>query len=606
MEAPSGWLGRWKTFAGRVGSCSSEWMNSTEPRVVCVESVDDIAVLLAILQRLKVDELLDRHFPTHHLWEGELTFGEVVIVWLAFVLSQGDHRLAYLLPWVQQHLLTLQTVLGKTVRPLDFHDDRLADILDALAQAEHWLPFEVDLNRHTLRVYDLTSSVFRIDTTTASSYAQVISEQGIIQFGHSKDDSSRPQLKVAAAVLDPLGLPITTVVVAGNISDDGLYVPEIKKIQETFGAGGKTHIGDCKMAAFTTRLYVASTRDFYLCPLSESQLAKEERQALLQPVWDGTQQLQPVFRPPATPDGQPELIAEGFPVDVVLCGQLDGKEVTWTERRWFVRSVAFAQAQEARLEARIAKAIREVERLNERKQGKKRLSLEETKQAAERIIKEAGVEAFVSWRVQVQTHERKVRGYRGRPDRVEREEEYRVATRRREEAIREAKQAMGWQVYASNDLGLSMAAVVWSYRGQYQIEQDWSRLKGRPLSLVPMYLTEEERMRGLVLLLSLALRVLSLLEWQVRKKLQARGEKLKGIYPGQPGRQTARPSAELLLRAMRGISLTVIDVGGRATRHLTPLNPVQQRLLDLWDLPPDLYQRLTRHSSQPPLVLSEP
>jgi transposase len=250
--------------------------------------------------------------------------------------------------------------------------------------------------------------------------------------------------------------------------------------------------------------------------------------------------------------------------------------------------------------------VAELERLSERKQGKKRLSLEETRQAAERVTKQAGLEALLSWRVQVLTREREVRGYGGRPPRVEKEEEYVVQAERREGAIRQAKQAMGWQVYAGNDLGLSLAAVVWSYRGQYQIEQDWSRLKGRPLSLVPMYLTEEERMRGLVLLLSLALRVLSLLEWQVRRKLQDSGEKLKGIYPGQPGRQTARPSAELLLRALRGISLTVVEVAGRVTHHLTPLSPVQQRLLDLWDLPPDLYQRLTRHSSQPSLVLSEP
>src|SRR4051794_7953048 len=142
-------------------------MNTAEPRVVRVEQVDDIAVLLAILERLKLGELLDRHFPTHYLWQGDLSFGEVVSVWLAFILSQGDHRLSHLQPWVEQHLLTLQSALGKPIRPLDFQDDRLADILGALACPQQWLPFEVDLNRHTIRVYDLSTSAFRIDTTTA-------------------------------------------------------------------------------------------------------------------------------------------------------------------------------------------------------------------------------------------------------------------------------------------------------------------------------------------------------------------------------------------------------------------------------------------------------
>ena|SRR5579871_2311132 len=95
-----------------------------------VERLDDIPVLLATLKRLKVAELLDRHFPSGHRWEGALTFGDVVCVWIAYITSQGDHRLAELQPWAQNNLHTLQTCLGKTVRPLDFQDDRLADMLD--------------------------------------------------------------------------------------------------------------------------------------------------------------------------------------------------------------------------------------------------------------------------------------------------------------------------------------------------------------------------------------------------------------------------------------------------------------------------------------------
>src|SRR5207244_2652832 len=99
-------------------------MNTETIRVVRVERVDDIPVLL------------DRHYPVHHLWEGDLTPGEVVCVWLCFLLSEGDHRLYKLQGWAEQNLLTLRACLGKAVRPLDFHDDRLADLLDALPQAE--------------------------------------------------------------------------------------------------------------------------------------------------------------------------------------------------------------------------------------------------------------------------------------------------------------------------------------------------------------------------------------------------------------------------------------------------------------------------------------
>jgi len=143
---------------------------------------------------------------------------------------------------------------------------------------------------------------------------------------------------------------------------------------------------------------------------------------------------------------------------------------------------------------------------------------------------------------------------------------------------------------------------VWGYRGQNRLEDNWSRLKGQPLGLTPMYLQYESRVLGLVLLLGLALRLLSVLEWAVRKKLQEGKQTLKGLYAGQPGRQAKRPSAELLLKAFTGISLAVVEVAGQVAAHLTPLSDLQQKLLDHWGLPSDLYQHLTLHFPEPPPI----
>jgi transposase len=74
-----------------------------------------------------------------------------------------------------------------------------------------------------------------------------------------------------------------------------------------------------------------------------------------------------------------------------------------------------------------------------------------------------------------------------------------------------------------------------------------------------------------VYLLSLALRVLTLLEWVARERLRQEGRKLQGVYAGQPGRQTTRPSAELLLGAMKTISVSVVEVNGRVHALLSSL-----------------------------------
>jgi transposase len=574
-------------------------MNPSRPRLLRVEAVADLPVLWATFQRLDLPATLDRHFPAPPHWKGPLTPGEVLAVWLLFLVSQGDHCLNHLEPWVAQHRGVLSALLGKPVRPSDAHDDRLADWLTRLSRGDAFAALERDLNQHTVRVYQLPTDLVRIDATTANSYAEVLSEQGLLQFGHSKDDPDRPQFKIAAAVLDPLGLPLATAVVPGNVTDDPLYVPAIQAVRQSLGVGGRTYVGDCKMAALATRGFVAAGGDFYLCPLSENQLSRVDRRELLQAVWEGTQALQPVWRP--GPEGQPdELVAEGFSVDVALIATVGAQVVRWSERRWLVRSRAYAQAQEAALERRLTKAEAALRDLPARKQGKKPLFHAELVRAAEAIVARDGVEGLLCSAVQARMTTRPVRAYRGRPARRETEVSFVIGVCRDEARIEEKKREMGWQVYGTNALALPLPPVVWAYRGQYRIEDDWSRLKGRSLGLTPVYLQDEERIQGLVSLLSLALRVLTLVEWVVRERLCQDRAKLQGIYDGQPGRKTDRPSAELLLRGLRTISISVVEVNGRIHALLSPLTEVQKRLLELWDLPPNLYENVACGFPEPP------
>src|SRR5215467_11802893 len=128
-------------------------MNTNEPRLLRVEAVADLPVLWATLQRLDLVAILDRHFPTPRHWKGPLTPGEVLAVWLLFLLSQGDHCLNHVQPWAAQHQRTLCALLGKDALPVNFHDDRLADCLSRLGRGASFPDLERDLNQQTIRVY---------------------------------------------------------------------------------------------------------------------------------------------------------------------------------------------------------------------------------------------------------------------------------------------------------------------------------------------------------------------------------------------------------------------------------------------------------------------
>ena len=139
-----------------------------------------------------------------------------------------------------------------------------------------------------------------------------------------------------------------------------------------------------------------------------------------------------------------------------------------------------------------------------------------------------------------------------------------------------------------------------AYRSAYLVERSLGRLKGRPLSLTPMYVQRDDHATGLIRLLSIALRVLTLLEFVGRRQLAAAGAKLAGLYAGNPRRETARPTAERLLEAFRDITLTISEGPQQTNRHLTTLSPLQQRILEILGFSSALYTRLCTVSAEPP------
>jgi transposase len=582
----------------------------TEQLTLKHERVDDIPLLLAQIERMQVTTLLDKCFPTHGNWEG-LSLGQVVSVWLTFILSEANHRMSHVEPWAERRLQTLSTGLGTEVRVLDFSDDRLAATLDDLSDDAAWQVFERYLNQHTLRVYDLRPQRVRSDATTAKSYGR-ITKDGLLQFGHSKEHRPDwPQLKVNLSVLDPLGLPLTTTVVSGHSADDPLYVPEIKRVQADLGRHAVTFIGDAKMAALATRAYTVASGDYYLCPLPATQVPAAALEGLLAPVWEQRQSLTPVFRPtaPGASEPEPELIAEGYECTVELEATLDGRRVQWQERRLVVRSVAWAQAQQQALETRLAKAQAELTALNERRQGKKRYRDEaELHTAGAQILARHRVSGLLQVQCQTCEQTRVRRRYGTRPAQAHADRTVHLTVQVDEAAVAQATRHLGWRVYGTNQPQeeLALQHAVLAYREEYLVERGFGRLKGKPLSLTPLYLNSDERVTGLLRVLLIALRVLCLLEFRVRQQLQSEGVKLAGLYPGNPKRAFARPTTELLLRVFEGVTLTGIAQAGEVGAYLTPLSSVQQRILHLLGLSPEIYLRLAPHSSKLLLKMSEP
>ena len=573
---------------------------------VTTEQVDDIPVLLAQGKQLGVPELLDRHFVPHGNWQGT-SLGWTALVWLAHILSEGDHRLNQVEQWVAKRLHTLGISTGQPVRGLEWSDDRLGIVLDELADDEHWQACETDLNRHTFRVYALHPQRVRVDSTTVSGH-WTVTEEGLFQFGHSKGGQKPPdhrpdlpQLKVMLSALDPLGLPVATQVVSGERADDKLYIPAIQQVRASLDEPGLLYVGDCKMAALATRAFLQHGQNYYLCPLAATQLPEETLKAYLQPVWEGKQALQGVTR--ENTEGQLEPIAEGYEQIVTLSAEVNEETLTWTERRLIVRSLQQAHAMERALRARLGKAQSALQKLNAPKQGKARLE-----SAADKVLQHYRVMAFLKLKITEQHTERQIRAYGDRPARTAIQTTVTLQGDMDEHAVQEAVRGFGWRVYVTNQPQemLPLQQAVLAYREEYRVERGFGRLKGKPLSVFPMYLQSDARATGLIRLLSLGLRMLTLLEHRVRQRLADWHEKLPGLYAGNPKRATARPTAEAMLRAFKGLYLSMVTLGEQVWYHVTPLSQVQSNVLSWLDFSENIYTQLVSNFPKPGGKMAEP
>ncbi len=554
------------------------------------ERVDDTPLLIAQQAHMGLPELLDAHFPAHGNRQG-LSLGWLTTVWLSYTLSQGDHCLSHVQPWARQRLAMLQQSSRQVVSELDFTDDRLADILTALSDDTQWQAFEVALNQCLLRVYDLQGGPVRLDSTTAAGY-WTVTEDGLLQFGHSKDHRpDLPQVKVMLSTLDPLGLPVVSQVVAGNRADDGLYVPAVAQVRAAVGRRGLLYIGDSKMGALDTRAYVQAGGDYYLCPLGQVQLpgAKLAEYLAQSPA-------APVSVSRETADDGEELLGSGWEVTEQLRASVAGQPVQWTERRLLFRSLALADKATRQLQANLTAAQAELAALTERKRGKKVLrEVHELQMAAQTILERYQVAGLLHVTYTEHRTTQEVRAYRDRAATLRTATSVSLQVSVDHAAVHAYEQTLGWRVYATNQPAaqLSLAQALLAYRSEYLIEHGFARLKGRPLALAPSYLHSEARVKGLVRLLTIGLRVLTLLEYTVRQGLTRSHTTLSGLYPESPRRTSAQPTAERLLAAFKGVTLSVIHLPGQLHHHLTPLSELQQRILTLLDLPADTYSRLT-------------
>jgi len=120
-----------------------------------------------------------------------------------------------------------------------------------------------------------------------------------------------------------------------------------------------------------------------------------------------------------------------------------------------------------------------------------------------------------------------------------------TGVQRKDVGLAARQQRLGWRVQVSHAPAeqRSLTAAVAHYRGGWSLARDFHLVKDLPLGLSPLCVWKADQIKGRTRLLTLALRLWTLLETQGRRGQEPSQHPLAGLYEGQPSRITDPPQA---------------------------------------------------------------
>jgi len=546
-----------------------------------VERVDSCIIILQNLKELHLAEIINEVIPAHGNWGG-LGIGETACIWITHVLCQNDHCMSHVQKWAWERRHTISGLMGFPILESDLSDDRLAIILEKLYDPENWEKIEDKINSSSIRIYGFSPEIIRLDCTTVNS-DRVVTDGGLIQFGKSKDDPTRPQVKIALATLDPIGLPLTVSVVPGNCADDPLYLPVYHRARKSLGYSNLLYVGDCKMCALAIRGEIQSFHDYYLCPLSDVTKPLENfNEKLNSFATSNPNGFSLVSRTYA--DGTIKKIAHGFEEQVTISTVIGEKTIAWTERKIYAYSFQHAEIILNSLEERIQKALVSINEMNIPKKGRKVIkTITEAQARVKAILSKYRVNGLISVSYKENKISKDRRQYKDNPAGVDVKTRVMVAPEIDDKSYAYAKNIAGWKVFVTNKPvdELSLEQVILTYRNQWIVEDIFSRIKGKQISLDPMQLSRDDHIEGLIKFLTIVVRVQILIEVKIADKILKRKQGVTGLYYYQKKRVMNRPTIASIVKAMEGINLIISKKGDDVEIFVTDLSSIQKEILEL-------------------------
>lgn len=497
-----------------------------------VKPIDHLGLVAGLLKRYKIAERIDNQLPIADDERTNTTYGQRVVAMILNGLGFCNSPL-YMTPEFFRHK-PIDRLIGEGMVAEDFNDHALGRALDKLHRAGTTKVF-CQLAFELVQEQGLLCRDNHLDTTSLALFGQydhdVWKNAPKPTYGHSKDH--RPDLKQVVVSLitnGPAGAPLWYECLDGNSSDKTSFHETIKQVN-------------------SFQRSIENSEDFLW--VADSALYTQKKLQQSGVLW--------LTRVPATYRAVKHFLAQ--PQSSVDWQELTkGYQAAWVDgaenERWLLVSSDAGKARALNTLTRAIKKEHEVQC-----QALKALGREQF------TCKKDAFKAITTLEKKLKYHqlsEQKLKAVMGcdKPGRPKDGEKkvlgYRIKgeLKQNNAAIEKAKIPCGRFILATNDPRLiSAKKMLDTYKEQAQVEDGFRFIKDKSFHCNQIFLQNPQRIDALMMVMTLALLVYKLGQYQFRERLKEK----EAVVPSQLGKPTQKPTLRWVFQMLQGISCVYIS-----------------------------------------------
>ena len=560
-----------------------------DPRRIEVrtEGIGGLPVVNAVLGRLGFDELVSAHLPEP---DGRCGLEPAIAIGvLVRNLALGRAPLYGLGAWAAGFDPALLGLFAGEAELVN--DDRVGRALDELFLADR-ASLTTALSLAAIRAYRVSVEELHNDSTSICLYGAYRDATGQARGGvtpprpargHSKDH--RPDLKQLVWILTVCAdgaVPITHQMADGNTEDSTTHIATWDSCRAIAGRADFLYVADCKLATRDNMDHIASHGGRFLTVLPRTRKEDSTGRAWLA---GGPIDWVEIARRPGRRQGDPAELWWAVPAPT--CSQ-EGHRIVWV--RSSAKRANDASARTDRV-AQASTALGELAAIlaSPRCKLKSRVAVEDAARAA---LTQAGANRWVHFDIREELTPRYRQERRGRPGpntRYRRIDHHRFSLTWSTDTTQVATDAAsdGCFPFITNDTVMTPAELLTAYKAQPHLERRHATFKG-VIEAAPIVLKSDYRIDALGFCLYAALLTHALIERELQRAMTAAGITQLPLY--YEDRACKSPTATRVLDLLDPLARTVILHRDRLLAlHEPSLNPLQQHILNLLDIPTNPY-----------------